>query len=94
MKLALASLLFAAPAMAFAPSASFGVNSALKMSTETEQEKVRPRVRDFEDVDDHHYLETKEVIRCDQLRRIVCEDIMSTPRLLFMNGNVTFWRKH
>ena len=42
MKLALASLFFAAPAMAFAPTASFGVRSALKMSSETEtEEKVR-----------------------------------------------------
>mmetsp|Transcript_14862 Transcript_14862/g.18837 ORF Transcript_14862/g.18837 Transcript_14862/m.18837 type:complete len:404 (-) Transcript_14862:340-1551(-) len=36
MKLSLATLFFAAPAAAFAPSASFGVNSALKMSTEAE----------------------------------------------------------
>jgi len=36
MKLSLATLIFAAPAAAFAPSASFGVNSALKMSTEAE----------------------------------------------------------
>ena len=42
MKLALASLLFAAPAMAFAPTGSFGVqNTALKMSTEAATEKVR-----------------------------------------------------
>lgn len=41
MKLALASLFFAAPAMAFAPVGSFGINSALKMSTETSEEKVR-----------------------------------------------------
>jgi len=41
MKLALASLAFAAPAMAFSPTASFGVkNTALKMSTETETEKA------------------------------------------------------
>jgi hypothetical protein len=44
MKLVIASLFLAAPAMAFAPSASFGVNSALKMSTETETEKVRSHV--------------------------------------------------
>ena len=44
MKLALAPLFFAAPAMAFAPSASFGAMSALRMSTETEtEEKVRNR---------------------------------------------------
>jgi hypothetical protein len=41
MKLALATLFFAAPAAAFAPSASFGVNTALKMSTEAATEKVR-----------------------------------------------------
>jgi hypothetical protein len=41
MKLALASLFFAAPAVAFAPARSFGVNTALKMSTETSEEKVR-----------------------------------------------------
>jgi fructose-bisphosphate aldolase class II len=35
MKLALASLFLAAPAMAFAPSAHFGASSALKMATET-----------------------------------------------------------
>jgi len=40
MKLALASLVFAAPAMAFAPAGSFGVNSALRMSTETSEEKA------------------------------------------------------
>jgi hypothetical protein len=40
MKLALASLFLAAPAMAFAPSAHFGASSALKMATET-TEKVR-----------------------------------------------------
>jgi hypothetical protein len=39
MKLAVASLFFAAPAMAFAPTASFGVRSALKMSAETETEE-------------------------------------------------------
>lgn len=41
MKLAIATLFFAAPAAAFTPSASFGVNSALKMSTEAATEKVR-----------------------------------------------------
>lgn len=41
MKLAIATLFFAAPAAAFAPSASFGANSALKMSTEAATEKVR-----------------------------------------------------
>ena len=41
MKLALATLFFAAPAAAFAPSASFGASSALKMSTEASTEKVR-----------------------------------------------------
>ena len=41
MKLSLATLLFAAPAAAFAPSATFGVNTALKMSTEAATEKVR-----------------------------------------------------
>ena len=42
MKLALASLIFAAPAAAFAPTGSFGVqNTALKMSTEAATEKVR-----------------------------------------------------
>ncbi len=41
MKLSLATLFFAAPAAAFAPSASFGVNTALKMSTEAATEKVR-----------------------------------------------------
>jgi len=40
MKLALATLFFAAPAMAFAPASSFGVNSALKMSTEVTEEKA------------------------------------------------------
>mmetsp|Transcript_24061 Transcript_24061/g.35810 ORF Transcript_24061/g.35810 Transcript_24061/m.35810 type:complete len:403 (+) Transcript_24061:123-1331(+) len=41
MKLALATLFFAAPAAAFAPSASFGVsNTALKMSTEAATEKA------------------------------------------------------
>ena len=45
MKLALASLAFVAPAMAFSPTASFGVkNTALKMSTETETEKRGPGV--------------------------------------------------
>jgi len=38
MKLSLASLLFAAPAAAFAPSGSFGVpRTSLNMSTETEE---------------------------------------------------------
>ena len=47
MKLSLATLIFAAPAAAFAPSASFGVNSALKMSTEAETaDKVRNLVVD------------------------------------------------
>ena len=41
MKLALATLAFAAPAVAFAPTTSFGFRSALKMSTETSEEKVR-----------------------------------------------------
>jgi hypothetical protein len=42
MKLTIASLFLAAPAMAFAPAGSFGINSALKMSTETStDEKVR-----------------------------------------------------
>ena len=42
MKLALATLLFAAPAAAFAPSSNFGVaNTALSMSTEAATEKVR-----------------------------------------------------
>jgi hypothetical protein len=41
MKLALATLVFAAPAYAFVPTGSFGVQSALKMSTETSEEKVR-----------------------------------------------------
>ena len=43
MKLALATLLFAAPAAAFVPSASFGAGkSAMYMSTEVEtEEKVR-----------------------------------------------------
>jgi len=40
MKLSLATLAFAAPAAAFAPTNSFGVRSALKMSTETSEEKV------------------------------------------------------
>jgi fructose-bisphosphate aldolase class II len=41
MKLALASLLFAAPAMAFAPTSSFGASrTAMKMSTEVESEKA------------------------------------------------------
>ena len=41
MKLALATLLFAAPAVAFAPSSNFGVaNTALSMSTEAATEKV------------------------------------------------------
>lgn len=40
MKLALATLFFAAPAAAFAPSASFGASSALKMSTEASTEKA------------------------------------------------------
>ena len=40
MKLALATLFFAAPAAAFAPTASFGVNTALQMSTEAATEKV------------------------------------------------------
>jgi len=40
MKLALATLFFAAPAAAFAPSASFGANTALKMSTEAATEKA------------------------------------------------------
>jgi hypothetical protein len=43
MKLALASLFLAAPAMAFAPSAHYGASSALKMATET-TEKVRSLV--------------------------------------------------
>ena len=47
MKLALATLFFAAPAAAFAPSASFGVNTALKMSTEAATEKVRKYSKDF-----------------------------------------------
>jgi hypothetical protein len=42
MKLALTTLCLAVPAAAFAPTASFGVNSALKMSTEeATSEKVR-----------------------------------------------------
>jgi len=41
MKLALATLLFAAPAVAFAPSSNFGVaNTALSMSTEAATEKT------------------------------------------------------
>jgi len=40
MKLAFATLFFAAPAAAFAPSASFGANTALKMSTEAATEKA------------------------------------------------------
>ena len=40
MKLALATIAFAASAQAFAPAASFGASSALKMSTETSEEKV------------------------------------------------------
>lgn len=44
MKLALATLVFAAPAYAFVPTGSFGVQSALKMSTETSEEKVRESV--------------------------------------------------
>ena len=41
MKLALTTLFLAAPAAAFAPSASFNVNTALQMSTEAATEKVR-----------------------------------------------------
>lgn len=40
MKLALATIAFAASAQAFAPTASYGASSALKMSTETSEEKV------------------------------------------------------
>jgi len=40
MKLSLATVLFAASAEAFAPSASFSASSALKMSTEVETEKA------------------------------------------------------
>jgi len=40
MKLSLATLFFAAPAAAFAPTASFGANTALKMSTEAATEKA------------------------------------------------------
>jgi fructose-bisphosphate aldolase class II len=40
MKLALATIAFAASAQAFAPAASFGASSALKMSTETSEEKA------------------------------------------------------
>merc|ERR1719487_229655 len=40
MKLSLATLFLAAPAEAFAPSASFSASSALKMSTEVETEKA------------------------------------------------------
>jgi len=48
MKLALATLVFAAPAFAFVPSGSFGVQTALKMSTETSKEKVRESPSSFE----------------------------------------------
>ncbi|GFH48163.1 hypothetical protein CTEN210_04639 [Chaetoceros tenuissimus] len=40
MKLALATIAFAASAQAFAPTASYGASSALKMSTETSEEKA------------------------------------------------------
>ena len=64
MKLALASLLFAAPAAAFVPTASFGAGrSAMYMSTEVEaEEKVRPSV--FGWYQDSRLLDSK-VLRSD-----------------------------